>query len=162
MPQEIERKFLVKNDGWKSHAGSGERFRQSFIYSRGGKCVVRIRIAGQQAYVTLKGKPVNFTRPEFEYPIPLDDARQMLENLCDSSAVEKTRYEVKYHDKFWIVDVFEGNNAGLVMAEIELGSETEQFDLPQWAGQEVTADYRYCNSNLAQNPYQAWPENRAN
>jgi CYTH domain-containing protein len=161
MPQEIERKFLVKDDSWKQHADSGEHFRQSFIYSRSGKSVVRIRIAGQQAYITLKGKPVSFTRPEFEYPIPLDDARQMLDNLCDSAAVEKTRYEVKYHDKFWVVDVFEGGNAGLVMAEIELGSEAEQFDLPPWAGQEVTADSRYCNSNLAQHPFQSWLEKDA-
>ena len=156
MPQEIERKFLVKNDGWKQYADCGEHFRQSFIYSRSGRSVVRIRIAGEQAYITLKGKPVSFTRPEFEYPIPLDDASQMLDNLCDSVAVEKIRYEVKYHDNFWVVDVFEGGNAGLVMAEIELGSETENFDLPPWAGQEVTADSRYCNSNLAQNPYQSW------
>ncbi len=157
MPQEIERKFLVKDDNWKRHADNGEHFRQSFIYSRSGKSVVRIRIAGEQAYITLKGKSVNFTRPEFEYPIPLNDARQMLENLCDSVAVEKIRYEIKYHEKFWVVDVFEGRNAGLIMAEIELGSEAEQFDLPPWVGQEVTADVRYCNSNLAQNPYSTWP-----
>ncbi len=160
MPQEIERKFLVKDDSWKLHANRGEYFRQAYIYSRSGKSVVRVRLAGDLAYLTLKGKSVNFTKPEFEYPIPLDDARQMLQNLCDSTSIEKTRYEVKYHDKLWVIDVFAGSNAGLVMAEIELVSENEPFDLPPWAGQEVTAEYRYSNSNMAQNPYQSWPENR--
>jgi adenylate cyclase len=156
MPQEIERKFLVKNDRWKQHADAGEYYRQAFIYSRGGKSIVRIRIAGEKAYITLKGKSVNFTRPEFEYPVPLDDARQMLE-LCDSNSVEKTRYNVQSNGKAWVVDVFDGANAGLVMAEIELTSESEQFDLPDWAGPEVTDDIRYCNSNLAQTPYSIWP-----
>ena len=155
MPQEIERKFLVKNDNWKQYADAGEAYCQAFIYSRSGKSVIRIRIAGEKAYITLKGRTVNFTRPEFEYPIPPDDARQML-NLCDSNAVEKKRYNVQFHGKLWVVDVFESSNAGLVMAEIELDSESEQFDLPDWADKEVTADSRYCNSNLAQKPYSTW------
>jgi adenylate cyclase len=155
MPQEIERKFLVKNDSWRAAAGDGVELRQAFVFSRESRCVVRIRTAMTTAFITMKGQRENISRAEYEYEIPLVDAEEML-LLCDSHAVEKVRYPVIHAGYMWVVDVFSGNNTGLVLAEIELSSEDEIFDFPAWVGEEVSSDDRYCNSRLALHPYREW------
>ncbi len=155
MPQEIERKFLVKNDAWRSCAEQGIELRQAFIFSKNSYCTTRIRIAGPQAFITIKGKRHNISRAEYEYEIPVTDAEEML-RLCDSMPIEKTRYPVICAGHTWVVDVFHQDNAGLVLAEIELTAEDEPFETPEWAGEDVSKENRYCNSNLAKNPYKNW------
>ena len=151
MAKEIERKFIVNTDHWRP-ADSGIHIRQGYL-PISGKTVVRIRISGDRAWLTLKGENKGMVRQEFEYPIPLPDAGQILENLCVRPFIEKTRYPVKFAGADWSVDVFEGDNAGLVVAEIELLSEDQKIILPPWAGAEVTDDPRYYNSSLNAHPY---------
>ncbi len=160
MPREIERKFLVSNDGWRVGADSGRRLVQGYL-ARGGECTVRVRVAGNEAaWLTLKGRPQGIARAEYEYPIPPDEACELL-TMCASGLVEKTRYLVRYADHVWEVDVFAGENEGLVVAEVELEDESEQPAIPPWAGREVTDEARYFNSRLAARPYSRWsPEER--
>ena len=153
MGMEIERKFLVKNDSWRPGA-VGETFCQG--YCRGETGTVRIRITGEKAFLTIKSRTEGISRREFEYPIPVADAKELLEIICAKPYIRKTRYLVEFAGKRWEVDVFEGDNFGLVMAEIELEHEDERFELPPWVGQEVSADPRYANSNLAVNPFSRW------
>jgi adenylate cyclase len=153
MAQEIERKFLV--DGRWSPPGPGTPFCQGYIASAPGR-TVRVRIEGTEGRLTIKGPASGLTRSEFEYPIPLDDARELLESLCDRPFVEKVRYRVPHGNHVWEVDVFGGENAGLVVAEVELGAEDEDFSRPEWLGPEVSHDPRYANSRLAQVPYRTW------
>jgi adenylate cyclase len=151
---EIERKFLVKGTDWRSMA-TGTLYRQGYIPTV-GKQTVRVRIAGQSGYLTLKGPTVNFSRSEFEYSIPLQDAQQMLEQLCDQPLIEKVRYRIPWHDLVWEVDEFLGDNAGLFLAEVELCDPQQPITLPDWIGEEVSHDPCYRNAYLARNPYRHW------
>ena len=154
MATEIERKFLVNGDGWRT-LGQGKPYCQGYIPTQ-GKQTVRVRIAGDQGYLTLKGPAVGLTRPEFEYPIPIDDARAMLDTLCEGPLIEKVRYRIPWGELVWEVDEFSGDNAGLILAEIELQTEDQAFELPTWIGQEVTGDRRYYNARLVQFPFKDW------
>ncbi len=149
-PVEIERKFLVVDEGWRLGA-VGRSIRQGYL-SRGDSAVVRVRIYGDDAFLTVKGKQVGITCPEFEYAIPLDEAAAMLE-LAQGSLIEKTRYRIEFSGHTWEVDEFEGENRGLILAEIELGSEDEPFAKPSWVGREVSRDPRFKNSRLCIEPY---------
>jgi CYTH domain-containing protein len=154
MGEEIERKFLVATEGWRETA-EGTRYRQGFLSTEPER-TVRVRVAGPRGSITVKGKNVGARRAEFEYEIPVADAERMLDTLCKRPLIEKVRYTVAVAPHTWEIDVFEGENAGLVVAEIELRSEDEAFDKPEWVGDEVTGDPRYFNSNLVSNPYQTW------
>ena len=152
--EEIERKFLVSGEAWRETA-EGTRYRQGFLSTEPER-TVRVRVAGPRGSITVKGKNVGARRAEFEYEIPVADAERMLDTLCKRPLIEKVRYTVAVAPHTWEIDVFEGENAGLVVAEIELRSEHEAFDKPEWVGDEVTGDPRYFNSNLVSNPYQTW------
>lgn len=159
MAVEIERKFLVASDSWRQSEDGGElqgvAFRQGYIPTE-GLTTVRVRLEGDQAKLTIKGKNQGLSRAEFEYAIPVSDAEQMLDNLCARPLIEKTRYFYPYAGFTWEIDVFEGENAGLVIAEVELESEDQPVELPPWLGAEVSADPRYYNVNLVANPYCNW------
>jgi len=154
LPHEIERKFLVRRELW-SPTGPGTPFRQAYIGTNPGR-TVRVRVEGDQGRLTLKGPTQGLTRAEFEYSIPLADAEALLATLCDSPVVEKIRYHIPIGAHVWEVDVFQGANAGLVVAEIELDAEDEAFDKPAWVGEEVSFDPRYANTRLAQKPFTTW------
>jgi len=154
MGEEIERKFLVAGDGWRV-AAAGTAYRQGFLSTEPER-TVRIRVAGDRGTITIKGKNIGARRAEFEYEIPMTDAQRMLDTLCKRPLIEKVRYRLAVGPHTWEIDVFEGDNAGLVVAEIELGSEDEAFDRPEWVGEEVTDDPRYFNSSLVGNPYRSW------
>lgn len=154
MATEIERKFLVRGDGWRTGA-AGQAYRQGYLAADGDR-TVRVRLAGATGYLTVKGKTVGLSRPEYEYEIPAADAEELLDRLCLRPLIEKTRYRVEYGGHQWEIDVFEGENRGLVLAEIELSHPDEVFALPAWAGDDVSADPRYYNANLARRPYGNW------
>jgi adenylate cyclase len=154
MGKEIERKFLLKNDFWRSGV-SGEEYVQGYLTAEKGK-VVRVRIAGNQGYLTIKGRYVGYSRPEFEYEISPKDARFILDNLCLKPLIEKIRYKIKYKNFTWEIDEFKGDNKGLILAEIELQSENQHFEIPEWIGEEVSGDPRYFNSNLVKHPFTKW------
>ncbi len=151
---EIERKFLVKNDSFKTNAESKRLYKQGYIEGS-LNATVRVRIIEDKGYLTIKSKSVNFSRNEYEYEIPLVDAEEMLTNLCGNK-VEKYRYIVWHDGNRWEVDEMLGENSGLLIAELELQSEDETFAFPDWLGEEVTHDYRYRNSYLAENPFLGW------
>ena len=154
MDIEIERKFLVKGDGWKAAADAGLACRQGYLAAEPEK-TVRVRIIGEQAFLTIKGATSGISRSEFEYGIPVDDAEALLA-LCGGAVVEKTRYFIEHAGMVWELDVFSAANEGLVMAEIELEAEDQSFELPDWAGQEVSGDSRYYNAYLARHPFTTW------
>jgi adenylate cyclase len=149
---EIERKFLVVGTQWR--VGPGTPLIQGYL-NRDPHRTVRIRLAGAQGFITVKGISHGAQRAEFDYPIPLADAQQLLA-MCLEPLVEKTRYRVPHEGLVWEVDEFAGVNSGLVIAEIELQSVDQPFQRPVWVGEEVTHDRRYFNSNLAEHPYSAW------
>ena len=151
---EIERKFLVSGEGWREGATTSTRYSQGYL-SRDPARTVRVRIAGDAAFLTIKGATQGATRAEFEYAVPLPDAQQLLA-LCDGPVVEKIRHLCPFGGMTWEVDEFLGANAGLVVAEIELTAETQSFERPAWLGTEVTADARYVNANLAVRPFGSW------
>ena len=153
MAKEIERKFLVDKDKWKNE-GKQLKMKQAYLMIDGHK-VVRVRIANDKAYLTIKGNLVGITRDEFEYEVPVNDAIQMM-NLRVGAIVEKTRHIVTFNGKTWEIDVFEGENSGLIIAEIELNNEEEPFEKPDWVLNEVSMDDRYFNFNLSKNPYSRW------
>jgi adenylate cyclase len=153
MPVEIERKFLVTSDAWKL-AGQPQRMVQGYLSREPGR-TVRVRRAGDQAFLTIKGPLTGITRTEVEISLSLNDAEALFP-LCHPTLIEKTRYRVEYGGHTWEVDEFHGDNAGLVVAEIELPAEGTPFDLPPWAGAEVTHNPRYSNSSLSQHPYSSW------
>ena len=155
MAIEIERKFLVSSDDWRSEAHRQVRYLQGYL-AQSAQGSVRVRIGGDTAFLNIKGATVGASRLEFEYPVPMEDAEIMLRELCGATVVEKTRYFVPHGGREWEVDVFEGNNAGLVVAEIELDDEAQDVALPDWAGEEVTDDVRYYNSQLALTPFSEW------
>jgi adenylate cyclase len=149
---EIERKFLVVGDDWRQAPALA--YAQGYL-NRDKQRTVRVRIVEGQAWLTVKGANAGATRAEFEYPIPLADAEQLLA-LCDGPLVRKLRRVVEHAGSRWEVDEFQGDNSGLVVAEIELASEDERFEPPPWLGAEVTHDARYFNSNLATAPFRTW------
>lgn len=154
MGTEIERKFLLRDDSWKLGA-EGKVYRQGYLSAAASRNV-RIRIIGEQGYLTVKGRASGITRLEFEYEIPLVDAENMLDKLCLKPLIEKTRFKIEHSGMTWEIDQFAGDNAGLVVAEIELEDEAQEIDLPSWVGAEVTDDPRYLNSNLVERPYTTW------
>ena len=157
MSAEIERKYTVKDQSYRQESIECKYYKQGYI-SIDKERTVRIRISGNNAFITLKGVTTGCTRKEFEYPIPVADAAEMLGSLCLPSIIEKKRYIYPYAGHKWEIDEFMGNNDGLVIAEIELKSESEQFDLPPFIETEVTGDPRYYNSNLAKHPYKTWKD----
>jgi adenylate cyclase len=154
MHTEIERKFLVNTDLWEPQDG-GEYYKQGYI-SANAKRVVRVRVAGQRAYLCIKSLVSNITRHEFEYEIPVDDAELLLEQFCKKPLVEKYRHKETHYGKLWEIDVFHAENDGLVVAEIELESESEEIDLPPFVTREVSTDQRYFNFNLHKHPFKLW------
>lgn len=156
MPVEIERKFLVVGDGWRGQA-TGQRYRQGYL-SVDPERSVRIRLADEQAWLTIKGRTTGATRAEYEYAIPVLDAGEMLDSLCVRPLIEKVRYRVDYRGLCWEIDEFSGINAGLLIAEVELESEGQAVELPDWAGKEVTGDARYYNASLVKHPYSQWSD----
>jgi CYTH domain-containing protein len=152
--KEIERKFLVRGDSWRSGVARSTPYEQGYIPTD-KSATVRVRIAGDHGFLTIKGPTVGMTRDEFEYEIPKPDARQMLDTLCGST-VAKVRHLFEHGGHTWEIDEFLGRNEGLIVAEIELESETARFDRPEWVGEEVTLDRRYFNASLAQAPYSTW------
>jgi adenylate cyclase len=154
MGHEIERKFLVRGDAWRVDA-TRCAYRQGFLSTEPER-TVRVRVAGDRAWLTIKGISVGARRDEYEYEIPRDDASRLLDTLCKRPLIEKVRHTLLVGDHSWEVDVFEGDNAGLVVAEVELSAEDEAFERPVWLGDEVTDDPRYFNSNLVGHPYKDW------
>ncbi|MDK1081939.1 MAG: CYTH domain-containing protein [Anaerolineae bacterium] len=152
MPTEIERKFLVIGDGWRTDKGI--RIRQGYLNRERGR-IVRVRIAGDNGYITIKGITTGISRAEFEYAIPAVDAGQLLQ-MCDGRLIEKVRHVVVHKGTSWEVDEFHGDNSGLLIAEVELEFEEQTFEKPVWLGAEVTGDVRYYNSYLSQHPYASW------
>ncbi len=155
MATEIEHKFLLANDDWRAWVSHSAEFKQGYLNSDETSSV-RVRIADQQAWLNIKSATVGTHRQEFEYEIPLADAEAMIETLCHKPLIEKTRYFVNHGSHVWEIDVFAGENQGLVVAEIELSEIGEAFDKPSWLGEEVTHDVRYYNNNLSQYPFLSW------
>jgi adenylate cyclase len=154
MAYEIERKFLVEGRNWGQGSGS-RRIRQGYL-SADPERSVRVRLVGDDACLTVKGATTGWTRVEFEYPIPTQDALHLLDELCIRPVIDKTRHEIRYGAHRWEIDEFHGANEGLVIAEIELAAEGEHFERPPWLGAEVSDDPRYYNVNLARQPFNRW------
>ena len=150
---EIERKFLVDIKKWIP-SGEGVIIKQGYL-SVDPERVVRVRLAGKEAFLTIKGSPKSISRTEMEYKIPVNEAT-ILMKMCLNEPVEKIRYKEKIGDFIWEIDVFEGINLGLVLAEIELENETQEFEFPQWIEKEVSNDFRYFNAWLSENPFTTW------
>jgi CYTH domain-containing protein len=153
MGREIEHKFLVDTKLWRPR-GAGTLIRQGYL-STDKDCVVRVRTAGPRAYLTIKG-PGHISRAEFEYSIPLEEATLMLDRLCLPGLIEKTRYRQEVGAQSWEIDIFHGDNEGLVVAEIELHDESEPFERPPWVLREVSSDPRYFNASLSRAPFKSW------
>lgn len=154
MGVEIERKFLVVDDTWMQQVRSRTRISQGYLANEQG-VTVRVRIKGDQGYLTIKGRSEGISRAEFEYAIPVDDAEAML-GLASGPVIDKVRHLVDVAGRTWEVDVFAGDNAGLVIAEVELPSEDVELTVPDWAGDDVSQDARYYNVNLASRPFTSW------
>ena len=154
MGVEIERKFLLQGDAWRG-LGQAVLLRQGYLSSARER-VVRVRIEGEQAMLTIKGANVGATRGEWEYPIPLADAVELLDGVCEQPLIEKVRHRIEHAGMVWEVDEFLGANAGLIVAEIELASEDQSFEKPEWIGAEVSGDARYYNANLIRHPFSQW------
>jgi len=156
MKQEIERKFLVTGEGWRKAAGVGLTCRQGYITSGSESATVRVRVLGGRGFLTIKGITKGISRTELEYEIPAVDAEYMIQNLCGERQVEKKRYTLKIGQTVWEIDEFFGQNAGLILAEIELESENQSFEKPEWLGEEVSYDHRYANAALARRSIAQW------
>jgi len=158
MKREIERRFLVRGDSWRAEVSPGALYRQAYLHSDPG-CTVRVRLAqdcgNARAWLTIKGRTEDSGRDEFEYSIPVEDAERLFA-LAAAGRVEKTRHILRAPDGRWEIDVFAGDNAGLILAEIELEREDQDFARPDWLGEEVTRDERYANACLALRPYATW------
>lgn len=154
MAVEIERKFRTSGVDFLAHQ-EGERLIQGYL-SHDPHATVRLRVQGDNAWLTIKGKTHGASRSEFEYPIPTADAHAMLDEMCPEGVIDKTRYRIKVGEHVWEVDEFHGDNQGLVVAEVELDSEDQPFERPPWLGEEVTGDPRYYNSALSRTPYGQW------
>jgi adenylate cyclase len=152
---EIEHKYLIIQSEWeKIVPEKSEIIKQAYLHSDPDK-TIRIRTKGAKGFITIKGKTKGTSRPEYEYEIPLEDANELIRNFT-KQLIEKTRHYILFEGKLWEVDVFEGENKGLIVAEIELQSETETYSIPHWIGENVTSDKRYANSNLAKHPFRNW------
>ncbi|MBN2283127.1 MAG: CYTH domain-containing protein [Deltaproteobacteria bacterium] len=154
MALEIERKFLVSGDAWRKGA-IGVRCRQGYLQTDPRR-IVRVRVMGSDAFITVKAGLSSLSRLEFEYPMPVGDAETIINDLCREAVVEKTRYHVSYGGRIWEIDEFEGENRGLIVAEVELDDERQHVALPDWVGEEVSGDPRYYNFNLAIAPFTKW------
>ena len=157
MGLEIERKFLVRGEGWRKAVCDSMRIRQGYLNEE-RRCSVRVRIGGERAWLNIKSATIGTRRHEYEYEIPVAEGESMLQELSCKPLIEKVRYFVPVAGRLWEVDVFEGENAGLVVAEVELNHPDESFDLPEWAGEEVTHDPRYYNTCLSRLPFSRWSE----
>ena len=154
MAKEIERKFIVQDTSWRSLT-QGTKYRQGYLNSTKER-TVRVRIIGEKGYIAIKGITRGATRLEYEYEIPMAEAEVMLDELCERPVIEKKRYKIEYNRLIWEVDEFFGENQGLIVAEVELESENQEFVKPEWIGEEVTGDARYFNANLIHHPYRKW------
>ncbi len=152
---EVERKFLVSDESWRDGVTSSTRIVQGYI-AQTSSATVRVRVKGDRGFLTIKGSSVGVSRSEFEYEVPVADALAMLDELAQGPVIDKVRHLVPVGGHVWEVDVFAGENAPLVMAEVELTDSQEAFDRPDWAGAEVSDDQRYFNVNLARSPYSTW------
>ncbi|MBK1691910.1 CYTH domain-containing protein [Ectothiorhodospira mobilis] len=155
MAQEIEKKFLVVSDAWQDQVTHSVSLRQGYLCGN-TQASVRVRLAGEKADINIKSATLGVERQEFEYAIPPQEARELLDGLCMRPMIEKTRHYVPHAGHLWEVDVFEGDNAGLVVAEVELNAPTDEPQLPSWVGQEVSHDPRYYNTSLVQHPFKNW------
>ncbi|MCL1979684.1 MAG: CYTH domain-containing protein [Proteobacteria bacterium] len=156
MGREIERKFLLAGDHWRGLV-EGITYRQGYLCADRER-TVRVRLAGDRGFLTIKGPTAGAGRDEYEYEIPAAEARAMLDTLCPQPQIEKKRYTIAHQGHLWEVDEFFGANQGLVLAEIELAAENEPFTRPDWLGREVTAEVRYANAMLCRRPYCDWPD----
>ncbi|MBA7662059.1 Inorganic triphosphatase [subsurface metagenome] len=154
MGKEIERRFLVKGEAWRG-LGRGVQYRQGYL-STAAERIVRVRTAEGKGYLTVKGMGRGLSRTEFEYEIPFTDASAMLDGLCERPLIKKIRYRVEHCGMLWEVDEFQAENKCLILAEVELSYESQDFEPPAWLGKEVTHDPRYLNANLVKNPYKEW------
>ena len=154
MGTEIERKFLLKNDTWRPLA-RGTRYRQGYLSST-KEYTVRVRTTDGSGHLTIKGPSKGATRIEYEYDIPESDATAMLDDFCEKPIIEKKRHKIDFAGLVWEVDEFFGENKGLIVAEVELESEDQRFEKPEWIGNEVTGDPKYYNANLVTHPYMKW------
>ena len=155
MATEIEHKFLVRDDSWRRQVYRSEHLCQGYLASDEHRSV-RIRTSDEKAHLNIKSGTLGVSRTEYEYPIPLEDAREILDNLCRKPLLEKTRYYVRYGAHVWEIDEFEGDNAGLIVAEVELSNPDERFAKPSWVGEEVSDDPRYYNACLVDHPFKDW------
>ncbi|MCU7945356.1 MAG: CYTH domain-containing protein [Candidatus Thiodiazotropha sp. (ex Cardiolucina cf. quadrata)] len=155
MALEIERKYLVINDKWRDDVLSKAVMKQGYLCNL-PNASVRVRVAENEARLTIKGRTKGISRNEYEYAIPIQDAEALLENQVSGVVIDKVRYQVQCGDHTWELDVFHGANQGLVVAEVELSSEEEAFLMPAWAGEEVSMDSRYYNANLVSHPFCNW------
>ncbi len=157
MGAEIERKYLVNKEIWDNTVKDDKHsIRQGYILNNPDK-TIRIRLFDEKGYITIKGLSTGASRPEFEYQIPEEDAKELLDKFC-TSLISKIRDKISYKGKLWEVDEFLEDNAGLIVAEIELSDEQETFDLPNWITKEVTGEEKYYNSNLLIHPYKDWKQ----
>ena len=157
MAVEIERKYLLLSDAWRAQVQRSQAMRQGYITDAPGRASVRVRIEGARATLNIKAAVAGMARAEYEYEIPLADAEEMFRTLC-GARIDKTRHYVEHTGLIWEIDEFAGDNAGLVVAEVELASVDEKISLPVWAGREVTDLRRYYNHHLATHPYCTWPD----
>jgi adenylate cyclase len=155
MGVEIERKFLLRGEGWRTAVSASQAMRQGYL-NQEKRCSVRVRVGGGRGWLNLKGVTIGAQRQEFEYEIPLADAQRILDDLSFKPLIEKVRHTVQHEGHVWEIDEFGGANAGLIVAEIELDSPDEPFAKPEWLGEEVTWDERYYNTCLSRHPYQEW------
>ena len=159
MALEIEHKFLVKDNSWQEHINKSMEYKQGYLISDNKKSV-RIRTTENNAWLNIKSATIGTQRHEYEYEIPITDALEILNNLCEKPLIEKTRHLVPYKWHTWEIDVFKGENEGLIIAEIELGRIGEHFHIPPWAGVEVTQEIKYYNNMLCKNPYKNWKKKK--
>lgn len=155
MATEIERKFLLVSDAWRALISRSESFRQGYL-SSSKRASVRVRIADNTATLNIKGMTLGIQRPEYEYEIPLLDATELLDQLCERPLIEKTRHFIEFGGKLWEIDEFHGDNAGLIVAEVELDAPDDVIPMPHWAGADVSHLERYYNVRLTQYPYSQW------
>ncbi len=159
MAREIERKFLLVNEDWKALAHQKTHFAQGYlndISDKNSSCSVRVRLEGEHANMNIKSLEIGLSRDEYEYAIPYEEGKRMLETLSVGPVIEKDRYLVKFGDHVWEIDEFHGDNTGLVVAEVEIGTEDEQISMPDWVGREVTDEARFYNISLSKRPFNSW------
>lgn len=154
---EIERKFLVISEGWKEDIVATRKIKQGYIMNHDGK-TVRVRTMNSNGFITIKGPRKGISRAEYEYKIPFDEAEELLKKFCTHSLINKTRYSVMVHEEVWYIDVFHGDNEGLIVAECEILYENQPITIPEWAGEEISNDQRYYNSALSAKPFRFWDE----